>query len=107
MDLNSGALLIDALEKWGQHFNGVDNQTVNTLIEGQRNGSPMSEILRELVNSIDESRAQLEASYIRTLPIRRSGPLVGFSLPAFVCPAIVPPLAASLAGLSSGPLSTL
>ncbi|MGB0147617.1 MAG: hypothetical protein ACPF97_01860, partial [Ilumatobacteraceae bacterium] len=76
-------------------------------IEGQRSGSPMSEILRELVNSVDETRTQLEASYIRTLPIRLAGPLVGCSLPAFVCLAIIPPLAGSLAGLSSSPLSTL
>ena len=52
-------------------------------------------------------QAQHEASYIRTLPIRLLGPLVGSSLPAFVYLAIVPPLAALLAGLSSGPLSTL
>lgn len=107
IDLNNGALLTDALEKWGQQFGGVSDQTVITLIEGQRNGSPLSEILRELVNSVDETRTQLEASYIRTLPIRLAGPLVGCSLPAFVCLAIVPPLAGSLAGLSSSPLSTL
>lgn len=106
-DLREGALLADALETFSENLDEHDRHTVHWIIEGQRNGSPMSHILNNLVNNIDSRRERDEARYVRTLPVRLAGPLVGLTLPAFVCLAILPPLASSLAGLSTSPLSSL
>jgi pilus assembly protein TadC len=106
-NLREGALLADALEAFGRNFDEHEQHIVQTLIKGQRNGSPMSQVLSNLVNQIDSDREREEARYVRTLPVRLAGPLVGFTLPAFVCLAILPPLASSLAGLSTSPLSSI
>ena len=106
-ELNQGALLADALETFGENVGGADQHVVAPIIEGQRNGSPMAQVLSDLVTEIDTARERSEAHYVKTLPVRLAGPLVGFSLPAFVCLAIVPPLASSLAGLSTSPISSI
>jgi pilus assembly protein TadC len=106
-ELNQGALLADALETFGENVGGADQHVVAPIIEGQRNGSPMAQVLSDLVTEIDTARERSEAQYIKTLPVRLAGPLVGFLLPAFVCLAIVPPLASSLAGLSTSPISSI
>ncbi|MGA0885206.1 MAG: type II secretion system F family protein [Ilumatobacteraceae bacterium] len=106
-ELNQGALLADALEAFGQHLKEADQRIVVPIIEGQRNGNPMSQVLSDLVTEIDTARERTEAQYVKTLPVRLAGPLVGCSLPAFVCLAIVPPLASSLAGLSTSPISSI
>lgn len=106
-DLGNGALLADALEAFGNNFEEHDQHAVHSIIEGQRNGSPMSQVLSDVVTHIDSVREREEERYVRTLPVRLAGPLVGLTLPAFVCLAILPPLASSLAGLSTSPLSTI
>ena len=106
-DLADGALLVDALEQLRYNVGEHDQFVIHTVIEGQRNGSPMSQTLSNLVDNIDRRREREEAQYVRTLPVRLAGPLVGLTLPAFVCLAVLPPLASSLAGLSTSPLSSL
>jgi len=106
-ELSNGALLADALETFGRNFEEHDRQAVHSIIKGQRNGSPMSQVLSDVVTHIDSVREREEERYVRTLPVRLAGPLVGLTLPAFVCLAILPPLASSLAGLSTSPLSSI
>jgi Flp pilus assembly protein TadB len=107
VDLADGALLADVLELLSHNVGERDQRVILSIIEGQRNGSPMSQTLSNLVNNIDRRREREEAHYVRTLPVRLAGPLVGLTLPAFVCLAILPPLASSLAGLSTSPLSSI
>jgi tight adherence protein C len=90
----------DALDELGSRLGRAVLPLTNVLAAADRYGAPLAGPLERLGAELRlQRRRQLEAA-ARRLPVKLLFPLVAGVLPAFVCLAVVPLVAASLQGVS-------
>ena len=92
--------MADALDELGSRLGRAVLPLTNVLAAADRYGAPLAGPLERLGAELRlQRRRQLEAA-ARRLPVKLLFPLVAGVLPAFVCLAVVPLVAASLQGVS-------
>ncbi len=99
--VDRGASLADALHRAGGELGGLGQVLTDALVAALETGAPLVATLAGLAQAARDQRRRQAEEAARRLPVTLLVPLVCCILPAFGLLAVVPLLAASLAGLSA------
>lgn len=97
---DGGLPLADALDELGARLGRTVLPLINVLASADRYGAPLAGPLERLGAELRLQRRRELETAARRLPVKLLFPLVAGVLPAFVCLAVVPLVAASLPGVS-------